>query len=107
LLGQPFPLGHKLALHLADKRHRTAEPEQAETQKINNDLADWRVGRCHRNDRSCWPHNTQTTTQFGTSCVRSTARESLAMEIDPRVVVRPGFRRAIRHNSSVSALSRS
>ncbi len=46
LFGQPFALGHKLALHLTDKRHRSAEPEQAETQKISDDLADSAVRRC-------------------------------------------------------------
>src|SRR5215472_15030952 len=50
LLGQPFSLCNKLALHLADERDWTAEPEYAETQKINNDLADSAVRRCHRND---------------------------------------------------------
>src|SRR5262252_1465264 len=74
LLGQPFPLCDKLALHLTDQRYRSAEPEQAETQKINNDLAESAVRRCRRNGhpnllRS--PNDPNTSTPGGNSCART------------------------------------
>src|SRR5262249_3659686 len=45
------------------------------------------------------------TTRFGTSCVRSTAREYPATATDLRAAARPVFRRATRCTNRVSALS--
>src|SRR6516162_2414604 len=67
-------VSHELALHLTDKRHRSAEPEQAETQKINYDLADSAVRRCRRNGHPNLlrrPINPNTSPSGGNSCART------------------------------------
>jgi hypothetical protein len=39
LLGQPFSVGDKLLLHLADERDRIAEPEQPQPREIGHHLS--------------------------------------------------------------------
>ena len=39
LLGEPFSVGDKLLLHLADERHGTAGPQQPKAQEIERHLA--------------------------------------------------------------------
>src|SRR5262249_33743533 len=52
LLGEPFPLAHHLALHLADEGHRPPEAEEAQAEVVAHEVSDgdawgWRVG-AHR-----------------------------------------------------------
>jgi hypothetical protein len=45
--GEPSATGDKLALHLPDESHGTAEANRPEAQKVANDLAD-PTGLCPR-----------------------------------------------------------